>query len=798
MKKFLLILFVLVVGTPLVAYVAIKQLNSYQLDGEISFKTLDRAVTVHRDEIGIPYIFAESLADAIRAQGFITAQDRLFQTELYRVLIEGKLASVVGEAGKESDIQMLVLGIYQNAVRHAAMLDDESKEFLHWYAEGYNAFVETREHEYPVEFTLLGFQPRKITVTDLLAVQHFAGYVQSRNYQDEILSLQIAAELGLEKATQILPLNINPDRATPEQPTSTTDQEVAIQLQALSQADGFASDLPISLPALGSNNWVTGSTRSAGGVPILSNDPHLDASILPGPWYPVGLFTNDIQAIGANLPGVPGIMVGRTQHIAMGVTNAYGDSQDLYIEQVADGNPERYKNGNDELEFDIKTVPLLIKDSSAENGLRKEILTIRSTVRGPVISDHKVFGLESNTPFVLRTAAAEVTGNSIGLHKLLTAKTVQEADAAFAKIDLFYMNYLAADKLGGILHRPTGAIPERADGSIAKVPGVDDDWQGFIAKNEMPGQISPAKDWLGTSNHDVIPDAYPYYYSNHFSPNYRYLRTKEWMQQSEEKNASDHWALLQDVKNKHAERLMPLILSALSEKPEHAELHQQLAGWDFRDNTDAIGATVYHLIHEYLMRSILEDKLSSELTDKLLQKRYYWMQRFDKLILSDNSFWTNLSSTPEQETIADLILQAAGKARDRLESTMGGNPDSWRWGAFHKVSFVSPLRQSGMGAGFLGGGTHEANGSGETLNRGQYSLNQGPYRSQWFSSMRMVADLSDDKKIMASISGGNSARQFHPYFKSQLDGWLKEEWAPWWLDRESIEAHSQHKLRLTP
>ncbi|MEM7360327.1 MAG: penicillin acylase family protein [Pseudomonadota bacterium] len=799
MKKLIIILLVLAITIPLLAYLVARELNSYQLDGEISFSGLDQTVTVHRDEKGIPYIFASSAADAIRAQGFIAAQDRVFQIELYRALIKGELAAVIGEAGLNSDISMRVVGLYDNAVRHVEFLDDSSRQFLQWYAEGYNEFVQNRGHEFPFELSLLGLKPTTMSVTDLLAVQHFAGYVQSRNYQDEILSLQLLAELGAERAEEIRPLNINPDRSV-NQPAPDAESDDAAELYKIFPDVALAKisnhNLPVSLPALGSNNWVTGASKSVGEKPILSNDPHLDASVLPGPWFPVGLFTDEISAIGASLPGVPGIMVGRNSHIAFGVTNAYGDSQDLYIEQPADNRPGHYKNGSEDLPFKSKSVNLRVKDSEAADGVRDHEIVVRYTVRGPIISDHEVFGIESDNPIVLRTAAAEVEGGSIGLHNLLSAQTVAQAEAAFAQIDLFYMNYLVADQKGNIAHRPTGAIPKRDDGATAKVVDGNDDWQGFVAKNELPGSINPRRDWLGTSNHDVIPDNYPHYYSTHFSPNYRYLRTSEWMNQAAPKSAADHWSLLRDTKNKHAERLMPTILAALAGDSEMSAISEQLAGWDFVDDKNSLGPAAYHLIHEYLVRVMLEDKLSPQLANHLLQKRYYWLQRFDELILNDDPYWGDLSKTEARETINDLIVQAANKAKDRLASTLGDNPDQWLWGPFHEVSFVSPLRQSGFGSAFLGGGTHHANGSGETLNRGQYSLNGGPYRSQWFSSMRMVADLNDDKKIMASISGGNAARQFHPYYKSQLDGWLKEEWSPWWLDRESVETHSEHQLRL--
>lgn len=798
MKKIVLYSFSIFALVVIAAYLYFANVNSYQRDGKLKMGALESDVTVHRDMHGVPYIFADSIADAIRAQGFVVAQDRVFQVEMYRAIIEGKLASVIGEAGLESDIKMRVLGIYRNAERHAQLLDDQSQDYLRWYAQGYNAFINDREHEYPLELSLLNITPSRLGVTDLLAIQHFAGFIQSRNYEDEILSLKLLNELGAELAKEISPLNINPDRRVPELPLSHNAKD---QL-SVGSSGGFKSidsvNARVALPASGSNNWLGGKSKSVNGLPILVNDPHLDASILPGPWYPVGLFTDKVSAVGANLPGVPGLILGRNRHISFGVTNAYGDSQDLYIETLDDVTPSHYLNGDSSLPFDIENVEIMIKDGNASNKMRQKEITIRRTIRGPVISDHQVFGLDAKTPIVFRTAAAELTGKSIGFPGLLAAKSVHEADQAFAQIDILYFNYLVADSAGGIAHRATGLVPIRKNGAIAKTAAEQDDWEGYIPKDEMPGQINPSKDWLGTSNHDVIPDNYPYYYSTHFSPNYRYERVKEWFDEGQKKNSEAHQQMLKDVKNKHAERLTPIFLAAISGVGELRDFYKVLSEWDFRDDVDSIAATTFHLTHEYLIRLMYEDKMSAPVFEHLLKSRYYWMQRTDELIDVGNSSWFDIASTESKEAAKDLIVMAALKAKATLTKQLGSNTRHWTWGDYHKVSFVSPLRTKGFGSELLGGGTHRVSGSGETLNRGQYSLNEGPYKSQWFSSLRMVADMSDNQKIMASMSGGNSSRQFHPYFKSHLDSWLKEELVPWWLDRAKVLEHSKHELTLTP
>ena len=367
MNKRTLIALSLAVSIVLLVTLLPRHLNSHQLDGSIQLPQLNAPVVVHRDELGIPYIFAQNIADAIRTQGFLVGQDRVFQVELYRAVIEGRLASLVGDTGLESDIKMRVIGLTDNAKRHYSFLDQTSRDFLQWYAEGYNAFLAERQHEFPIELGLLGIEPKPITPADLLSVQHYAGFVQGRNYEDEILILNLAKELGFEKLWEILPLNINPDRrGNVELDGSASTQSqlretlATIDLNVLQQQ--APSRLPFSQPSLGSNNWVGGSSKSEKGAPILANDPHLDASILPGPWYPVGIFTDDIKAIGANLPGVPGIMVGRNQHVAFGVTNAYGDSQDLFFETVSPDAPNSYLDNGESKPFEIHQSTIKIKD----------------------------------------------------------------------------------------------------------------------------------------------------------------------------------------------------------------------------------------------------------------------------------------------------------------------------------------------------------------------------------------------------------------------------------------------------
>src|SRR5690606_40512031 len=212
--------------------------------------------------------------------------------------------------------------------------------------------------------------------------------------------------------------------------------------------------------ALGSNNWAIGPEKSASGATVVVNDPHLDARMLPGIWFPIGLFSPEVSAVGAALPATPGLIVGRNQRVAFGVTNSYGDSQDLFIERIAPGQPDHYVDGDRIRPFEIREETLRIKDDTAEGGFREETMTIRHTVRGPIISEQPR-GPNGDRLLSLRLAAAEVTGTELGLDRLLVAQSAADVDAAVQQMDVCYFNYVFGDKDGVIGHRATGRAPAR-------------------------------------------------------------------------------------------------------------------------------------------------------------------------------------------------------------------------------------------------------------------------------------------------------------------------------------------------
>jgi penicillin amidase len=498
------------------------------------------------------------------------------------------------------------------------------------------------------------------------------------------------------------------------------------------------------------------------------------------------------------LPALPGIQVGRTQHVAFGVTNAYGDSQDLFIEKVAPGQPGHYVDGDRVRPFQVIDEVIRIKDKDAPGGFREETMTIRATVRGPVISG-PILGYGGEALLTLRMASAELPGGAIGIDQLLTARNIAEVDQAAQAMDVVYFNYVFVDKAGGIGHRATGRVPVRASrqGAYPKAVGSTDDWQGFIAPAQMPGMIAPARDWVGTANHDTRPDGYPFDYSSYFASSYRIRRIAEVLQQGKGMRTADQAALMMDAQNVQAPRVLPALVAALRLDPANADLARILAAWDGRDDRTQAAPLIYHALYERLVYETYVDEMGDTLARDWLGSWYAWQERFDELVKTPDSPWFDDIRTPQKETLPDLIRRAAGPVRAELQARHGADPKKWKWGDEHRIAFFSPLRRSGTGRDFLGYAQAPMSGSGSTLLRGLTPF-LGGFNVEFFASMRLVADLGDDDKIEAVVSGGVVDRQFHPHQKDQLPAWSEGRLLPWWFAPQQVEAHAQKRQQLVP
>ena len=797
----LLIGIILVIVVQLIA--GCSSFNSFQRDGQLTLDTLGEPVSVLRDENGMPYIYAKTVDDLIRAQGFVAAQDRLFLMEVTRLLAEGRISELAGEKARQLDIRMRTIGFLRNAKKHLEILAPEEKWFFQLYVDGINAYIETREEAYPLEFKLAGIKPGPWEVEDSLAILYYMGWNSAANLKSEIVAQMLVEKLGYDKAEEIFPLNINP-----EDPNDTLDGMEGKRLMS-SAAPLHLNLIPDDVInrlihdgqlEIGSNNWAVAPDSSPNGKPVLANDPHLKSSILPGPWYPCGLITPDMRAIGVVIPGIPGMIVGRTDHVALGVTNAYGDAQDLYIETIDPEKEDHYLEGDSSIPFEIISETMRIKDGDSETGFKEETVTIRLTKRGPVVS-HVLPGLETDKLLTARWSAFEDMGPSLGLAKILSSKNVYEVKEAIGDVKSIALNFVFADTEGNIGWQTSGSLPvrEMGDGLVPfVVKDGRDNWKGRIPFSKMPSSINPEKGWVGTCNHKTIPSDYPYYYSSHLSPSYRQRRLMQLLNTPGVKTVDDHWNFQRDTMNLMAKEIAPVMAKALSSFKETEDMGEILSSWDYRDDIDKAGPVVFQSIYREFALLVFRDELGDELANTMLNNWYFWQERLGKMVAEGDSPWfDNINTEDKNETMDDLFRQAALKAKEKTGEAIGGNPESWAWGDLHQMEFVSPIRREGFGKGLLGAGSHSAPGSGETLYRGLYKFSD-PFNVLMPASLRMVADLGDNDKILAVLPGGVSGRLFDPHNKDQVESYMNGDKLYWWFSDSAIKEHQVSELTLVP
>ncbi|MCF8024999.1 MAG: penicillin acylase family protein [Desulfobacteraceae bacterium] len=774
--------------------------NTYITEGEVKITQLKKNARILRDGKGMAYIYAQNLHDALFAMGFATAQDRLFQMEISRLVSRGRISEMLGEKGIQTDKKMRTLSFYKNAEKHSQILSSRTKQFFQWYIDGVNEFIINHKDDHHMKFNLAGIEPEPWEIEDSLCLLYYMGWNSAGDINTEIIAQMLVEKLGAKKAGEIFPVNTHPGEKHAALPTGEkyNMKQAGIdwrqvlhdqKLQSIMEADsGFR---------VGSNNWAVSAARSRSGKPVVANDTHLDARIMPGPWYPCALIMPEERIAGASIPGIPAIIAGRNTNVAVGITNSYGDAQDLYIETIDPDNPEHYMEGSRSIPFKVRTETIRIKDKDAPGKTREQKIRIRSTKRGPVVSG-VLKGLDTKHVITMRWSPFDSMTPSLGIRDLMFAESTAQVKKALSSVTTIMLNFVFADIHGNIGWQTTGRIPVRTHGeSIAplKVENETDNWSEWIPYPAMPQEYNPAEQWLGTCNHKTVPEDYPYYISSQFSPSYRYRRLGELMGEGRKLSVDDHWAFQRDIKNLMAKKIAPVMAESLAGHDDTKEMSGILSDWDYKETRDSLATALFHAVYREFLYQTFEDELGKELLDTFADKGYFWKERLEQMVLSGGSSWFDDIATEKRETMEDIFHRAAVSAKSGLEKQFGEDPEKWQWGRLHKLEFINPVARDGFLKDILGGGTHPMGGSAETLYRAMYSYTD-PFDVTLSASLRMVADLGDPDKVAAVIPCGIAGRLFHDHAKDQTDAFMNGDKLYWWFSDKMIKDHTRQQLVL--
>ena len=779
MRKLVIALVVLLVSmaaiTTTFGLLVLRPLPS--VDNDERLLGLDERVEVLRDTYGVPHIFATDTHDLFFAQGYVTAQDRLWQMDIYRRAAEGRLAEVLGEPGLESDRFMRTLGLGRAAQLDLGMISDETRGFLEAYMEGVNKFLQQHGESLPVEFTILGYRPEPWTVLDTLAISKLQLYDAAGNYTQELLRASIAARLGPEVLATLLP-----DAST----NAVFDDARAWALVAPALEPGLAGDGPAALAnvlggagqGLGSNCWALAGSRTASGKPLLAGDPHLPVRN-PSIWYEVALDAGDLHFIGFSIPGVPGVVIGHNDRIAWSFTYAYADTQDLFVERQDPADLRRYEFEG-RMENATFTREVIKVKGRADDVVVDVAITRHGPILTPVLKDQKA-------QLALRWSALDGTRTVEAVLGMGRARNFSEFRAAAALFAGATLSACYADIDGHIGYQLVGRLPDRKSGDgRMPVPGWSGDyeWRGLLPAEDNPFLLDPPDGVVLNANNRPVDRATDTGWGGEWDPGFRYAFLRAALTGMTGADVARVRSLQTDVTSLPVQRFRAAILSARAVSPLAAEAQGLVRNWDGGLGLDSAAAAIYESWLVRMCERTFRDKLGQSLYEQYLTDGRPTFALYE-LIGSPSSTWfADLASgeAGDRDSIASQALEDA--VRD-LAKRFGPATASWRWGDLHTVSFEHPLSAAKPLDLILTIGPVRRAGDGYSPNNGAYSLLK-PFAVRTHPSERQIVDLADVDASLSIIPTGQSGQPYSPHWGDQTQLWASGQYKPMVLSRDKV------------
>ncbi len=774
-----------------------------QSDGELAVTGLGAPARVVRDANGIPHVFAASERDAFFALGLLHAQDRLWQLEMNRRIVGGRLAEILGPGALDSDRFLRTIGVRRNAQRIAAQLDDDTRATLQAYADGVNAGIRVTRHQpwkLSPEFLILGVRPEDWTLADSIGWSTMMAWDLSGNHANELLRFALSQSLDSEQVAQLL--ETDPPQRLPDLGQLYQGIErgaVARLLEAMPPGD---------IEGIGSNNWVVDGRHSSTGKPLLANDPHLGLAS-PALWYFAHLSAPGFDVIGATLPGLPTVVLGRNQRIAWGFTNTAPDTQDLYLERIDPADPSRYQTPDGPRPFLVRTETIRVK------GAQDVVLQVRETRHGPVISDvhgalgRALDGHRLSARHVLAFRWTALSGDDRTVSAGLALNRARDWDGFVAALRDFsapQQNVVYADVDGNIGFIAPGRVPLRKPQNdlkgLAPAPGWDAryDWDGYIPFDELPRVFRPADGKVVTANQNILPPGYPHFVSAEFTLPYRYDRIHERLAARERHDVESFASIQSDVMSRAVAELLPILRRANAVSEPARTALARIGAWNGQMSADAPEPLIATAWIDTLRRMIFADEVGEKLFPLVERQRGRTRALLHALTDESRAAWCDDIATPATETCAQMVDLALEETMRSLRARYGDDIAAWRWGEAHvAVSEHRPFSRQELLARLFEIRTPSA-GDTNTVNVGRnnpWDPNE-PFANRWAASLRAIYDLSDLENSRFIHSTGQSGHVLSPHYRDMAQRWARVEYLPMVTDRAAIEKGAYATLSLVP
>lgn len=718
-----------------------------RVEGRIPARGLEYAVSITRNDAGVPFVTARSGHDAYFAIGWIHAQDRLWQMETQRRVGAGRLAEIVGEAGLKSDRFMRTLGLYRLAENSFATLDEATQNALLAYAEGVNAWISDNSHRLPPEFLVLGLRPEPWKPADSLVWGRMMALRLTSDWRDEAVRGKLAAKLSAKHVAELWP--------------DTGDG--LSTLAAAAPLQGVLAALPEEAsPRDASNVAVLSGKRSASGAPLLANDPHLPFQ-MPGLWYLAAVEAPGLRLTGAMVPGVPFHLIGHNGRIAWGTTTTHADTVDLYVEQVAaDGG---YMVGKTSRPFVERDETILVKNQPAE------ILKVRESRHGPIVSDLAA-GQKDGQVVALKSTALEADDRTAqALYRLGRTVDWRSFTAALADFHAPVQNFAFADTTGTIGFVTAGRVPVRGgkvDGAtpIAGWTGTGE-WTGWVPFAKMPQTVNPKSGLLVNANNQVVGGKYPYRLTKSWHEGFRARRLLDLLEDRDALTVDDLRAVQMDSRSLAAEEFKELLEAPEGLSASAARAAAMIQSWDGGMDRDRPEPLIFHLWLDKLWQNVVAD----ELGDDFAEMRKVRLRALGDM-LAGNRHWCDDVGTEKAESCEDMISRSLEAALAELSARFPDKSlEQLRWGNVHQAHFAHPVMGRIPLARRLSDSRFSTDGDDYTISRGTFA--PGQFTHVHGAGLRVVFDLGNLDHSRFGMAGGQSGNPLSRHYDDLMPAWLE-------------------------
>jgi penicillin amidase len=749
-----------------------------QLSGELVVSGLSRPVKVLRDEWGIAHIYAETQDDLFFAQGFVAAQDRLWQMDLWRRTGEGKLTEILGPAAIERDRFARLLRYRGNMEAEYKSYAPDAREIIAAFVRGVNHFIATTPADrLPIEFQLTGTRPEPWTPE--VCLTRMAGYVMTRNASTEVLRAQIAREMGTKIVDELMPAD--PWRAL-DLPQGLDLNGIDGKIMAAANAAG--SNISFAERQNdGSNNWVVDGTMTSTGKPLLANDPHRTIA-LPSLRYMVHLVGPGWNVIGAGEPALPGVAAGHNERVGFGFTIVGIDQQDLYVEEINPANPREYRWRGGWRKMRVEREQMKVK---GENAPRE--IELKFTHHGPVIYEDK----ERHRAYSLRWVGSEPgTAGYLASLSLNRARNWREFLQALKRWQVPSENLVYADVDGNIGWVAAGMTPVRRGWSgMTPVPGSEGryEWQGFLPLSALPQSYNPASHFIATANHNILPPGYRRTLGYEWSTPFRFQRIVEVLRGGRKFGIDDFERLHYDEVSLPARELTGLLKKATGVSDELKPYLELLTSWDATMSKDSGAAALYEFWQTKIAPAVFKRHVPEKVWP-LIGERISLVTTI-KALKNPTARWfgENPASGRDKALLASLA-EAVNEAKAKL----GADLKEWRWGRLHSAPFTHQLATDAERRAVFNLPSVITGGDANTVR----AASGGGFRHTHGASFREILDPGDWDRSVATNVPGQSAQPTSPHYGDLLPLWAEGKYFPLLYSKEKVEAGAKNQLILRP